>query len=97
MKMITLIGENNKIVAINSDNILTINPDPMHDNAIIIKMIDGSSIKIPYMTIEEVVAKINTESNIDKLGQMTIAICDRISHLEDAMASGLRYVGRSCH
>ena len=29
--------------------------------------------------------------------KMTTAICDRISHLEDAMAAGLQYVGRSCH
>lgn len=95
--MITLLGINNKLLAINSEQILTINADPMHDDGIIIDLINGTSIPIPYTTIEEVVAKINTASNIDKLGQMTTAICDRISHLEDAMAAGMQYIGRSVH
>jgi uncharacterized protein YlzI (FlbEa/FlbD family) len=94
---IKLLGINNKMVAINTQNIMTINPDPMHDDGIIIDLINGTSIPIPYTTIEEVVAKINTASNIDKLGQMTTAICDRISHMEDAMAAGMQYIGRSVH
>lgn len=97
MKMITLLGINNRQVAINSDHILTINVDPLHDGGIIINLINGTSIPIPHTSIEEVTAKINLETNIDKLGQMTTAICDRIQHLEDAMAAGLRYVGKSCH
>ena len=97
MKMITLIGTDNKLVAINIQQILTINVNPLHDDGIIINLINGSSISIPYTTIEEVTAKINQEINVDKIGQMTTAICDRIQHLEDAMASGLQYVGRSCH
>ena len=95
--MITLLGINNKLLAINREHILTINADPMHDDGIIIDLINVTSIPIPYTTIEEVVAKINTASNIDKLGQMTTAICDRISHLEDAMAAGMQYIGRSVH
>lgn len=90
MKMITLLGINNRQVAINSDHILTINVDPLHDGGIIINLINGTSIPVPHTSIEEVTAKIN-------LGQMTTAICDRIQHLEDAMAAGLRYVGKSCH
>lgn len=97
MKMITLLGLNNKQVAINSDHILTINTDPLHDGGIVIDLINGTSIQIPHTSIEEITAKINLETNIDKLGQMTTAICDKISHLEDAIAAGLQYVGRSCH
>jgi hypothetical protein len=96
MKMITLLDRNNCPIAINSGNILTIFPNPLNDG-VIIEMIDKSQIIIPHMTIEEVVAKINQNTNVDKIGQMTTAICDRISHLEDAMAAGLQYVGRSCH
>ena len=95
--MITLLGLNNRPVAINSDHILTINMDPLHDGGIVIDLINGTSIPIPYTTIEEVCAKINKSTNIDKFGQMTTAICDRISHLEDAMAAGMRYIGKSCH
>lgn len=95
--MITLLGINNKCVAINSDHILTINADPLHEGGIIINLINGTSIIIPHTTIEEVTAKINTEYNIDKIGQMTTAVCDHIQHLEDAMAAGLQYIGRSCH
>ena len=95
--MITLLGTNNKLLAINTDNIITINPDPMHDDGIIINMIDGSSIKIPYTTIEEVVAKINQDRNVSDLGKMTDSICQRIQHLEDAMAAGMQYIGRSVH
>lgn len=94
---IKLLGINNKMLAINSDNIMTINPDPLHGDGIIINLINGTAIPIPCTTIEEVTAKINAASNIDKLGQMTTAICDRISHLEDAMAAGMQYIGRSCH
>ena len=92
--MITLLDRNNNQIAINTDNILTIYP--IKDiRGIIIEMIDKSQIIIPHMSIEEVTAKINQETNVDKIGQMTTAICDRISHLEDAMAAGLQYVGRS--
>lgn len=94
---ITLLGCNNKPVAINSDHILTINTDPLHDGGILIDLINRTSIPIPHMSIEEVVAKINVTTNVSDLGKMTTAICDRIQHLEDAMAAGLRYVGKSCH
>ena len=96
MRMITLLDRNNNQIAVNSGNILTIFPNPLNDG-VIIEMIDKSQIIIPHMTIEEVVAKINQNTNVDKIGQMTTAICDRISHLEDAMAAGMQYIGRSCH
>lgn len=95
--MITLLGANNKIVAINSGNILTVNPDPLHDDSTIINMIDGSSIKIPFTTVEEITAKINQTTNVSDLGKMTDALCQRIQHLEDAMAAGMQYIGRSVH
>lgn len=95
--MITLLGTNNKLLAINTDNILTINPDPMHDDGIIINMIDGSSIIIPHMSIEEITAKINQDTNVSDLGKMTDALCARIQHLEDSMGAGLQYIGRSVH
>lgn len=97
LMMITLLGCNNKPVAINSDHIIDINENPLHEGEILINLINGTSVPIPHMSIEEVVAKINVTTNIDKLGQMTTAICDKISHLEDSMAAGLRYVGKSCH
>lgn len=97
MKMITLLDKDNRPIAINSDQILTIDEDLLHKGGIIINMTNNTSIPIPHTTIEEVVAKINTECNIDKIGQMTAAICDRISHLEDSMAAGLQYIGRSCN
>jgi hypothetical protein len=96
MKMITLLDRNNNQIAVNSGNILTIFPNPLNDG-VIIEMIDKSQIIIPHMSIEEITAKINQDTNVSDLGKMTTAICDRISHLEDAMASGLQYVGRSCH
>lgn len=96
MKMITLLDQNNNQIAINSENILTIFPNPLNDG-VIIELINGSQIIIPHTSIEEVCAKINQETNIDKLGHMTSAICDRIQHLEDSMAAGLQYIGRSCH
>lgn len=95
--MISLLDKNNRQVAINSDHILTINADPLHERGIIINMINGDSIAIPHTSIEEVTAKINVENNIDKIGQMATAICDRISHLEDSMAAGMQYIGRSCN
>lgn len=94
MKFITLLGANNRPVAINSDHILTINEDPLHEGGSIIDMINGKSIMIP-MTIEEVVTKINSETS--DLGKMCDALCKRIQHLEEQMVSGLQYVGRSCH
>ena len=96
MKMITLLGRDNKPVAVNTANILTIFEDPMHDG-IIIGLIDKSQLIIPHMTIEEVVAKINVTTNVSDIGKMTDALCQRIQHLEDAMAAGLQYIGRSCH
>lgn len=94
MKMITLLDRNNNQIAINTDNILTIFPNPLNDG-VIIEMIDKSQIIIPHMSIEEVTAKINQETNIDKVGKMTDAICQRIQHLEDSMAAGLQYIGRT--
>lgn len=94
---IKLLGINNKCVAINSDHIITINEDPLHEGGLMINLINGTSIVIPHTSIEEVTAKINQDKNIDKIGQMTTAICDRISHLEDAMAAGMQYIGKSCH
>lgn len=95
--MIALLGYNNKPIAINSDHILTINMDPLHEGGIMINLINGTSILIPHTSIEEVTAKINKSTNIDKIGQMTDAICQRISHLEDAMAAGMQYIGKSVH
>ena len=95
--MITLLGLNNRPVAINSDHILTINMDPLHDGGIVIDLINGTSIPIPYTTIEEVVAKINQDRNVSDLGKMTDSICQRIQHLEDAMAAGMQYIGKSVH
>lgn len=97
MKIITLLGFNNKPVAINSGHILTINTDPLHDGGIVINLINGTSIAVPHTSIEEVCAKINLETNVSDLSKMTDALCDRIQHLEDALAAGLQYIGRSCH
>lgn len=94
---IKLLGVNNKMVAINSDNIMTINTDPLHDDGIIINLINGTSIVIPHTSIEEVTAKINQDRNVSDLGKMTDSICQRIQHLEDAMAAGMQYIGKSVH
>ena len=94
---IKLLGINNKCVAINSDHIITINPDPLHDDGIIINLINGTAMPIPCTTIEEVTAKINQDRNVSDLGKMTDSICQRIQHLEDALAAGMQYIGRSCH
>ena len=95
--MITLLDKHNKNVAINVAHIMTIYEDPIIHTRVVIEMIDKSQITIPHMTVEEIVAKINVENNIDKLGKMTDAICNRIQHLEEQMVAGLQYVGRSCH
>lgn len=97
MKMITLLGRDNKPVAINSDHILSINMDPLHDGGIVIDLIYGISIPIPHTSIEEVCAKINLETKASNLTKMTDALCQRIQHLEEQMVAGLQYVGRSCH
>lgn len=62
-----------------------------------INLINGTSIVIPHTSIEEVTAKINQDRNVSDLGKMTDAICQRIQHLEDAMAAGMQYIGKSVH
>jgi uncharacterized protein YlzI (FlbEa/FlbD family) len=94
---IKLLGINNKCVAINSDHIITINEDPLHEGGIMINLINGTSIVIPHTSIEEVTAKINQDRNVSDLGKMTDSICQRIQHLEDAMAAGMQYIGKSVH
>lgn len=96
MKMITLLDKNNNQIAVNSGNILTIFPNPLNEG-VIIEMIDKSQIIIPHMSIEEITAKINQDTNVSDLGKMTDALCQRIQHLEDSMAAGLQYIGRSVH
>lgn len=96
MRMITLLDRNNNQIAINSGNILTIFQNPLNDG-VIIEMIDKSQIIIPHMSIEEITAKINQDTNVSDLGKMTDALCARIQHLEDSMAAGLQYIGRSVH
>lgn len=96
MKFITLLNISNEPIAINTANILTIYEDPIH-NGVVIELIDKSQIIIPHTTIEEITAKINQDTNVSDLGKMTDALCQRIQHLEDAMAAGLQYIGRSCH
>ena len=96
--MITLLDTNNKPVAINSDHILTITNDPLHEDGTIINMINGKSIMIPHMSIEEITAKINKDTNNrSDLSKMTDALCGRIQHLEERVEAGLQYIGRSCH
>lgn len=96
MKMITLLNSSNKPIAINTDKILTIYEDPLHEGGIIIDLITGGSIAIPHTSIEEVCAKIN-QTNISNLTKMTDALCQRIQHLEEQMVAGLQYVGGRCH
>lgn len=96
MRMITLLDRNNNQIAVNSGNILTIFQNPLNDG-VIIEMIDKSQIIIPHMSIEEITAKINQDTNVSDLGKMTDALCQRIQHLEDSMAAGLQYIGRSVH
>ena len=95
--MITLLGTNNRPVAINSDHIINISENPLHEGEILINLINGTSVPIPHMSIEEVVAKINVTTNVSDIGKCFDALCQRIQHLEDAMAAGLQYVGKSCH
>lgn len=96
MKFITLLNISNEPIAINTANILTIYEDSIH-NGVVIELIDKSHIIIPHTTIEEITAKINQDTNVSDLGKMTNALCQRIQHLEDEMAAGLQYIGRSCH
>ena len=91
--LIKLMNLSNDIILVNTDHIVKVRP---YKDGIIISFTDGRSEElIPYITVEEFLVKTRETSN--DLSKMTTAICDRISHLEDAMAAGLQYVGRSCH
>ena len=91
--LIKLMNNANQLVLVNPDDISTVRP---YGEGIIIRFTDGESKEIiPDITIEEFLVKTRETSN--DLGKMAAAICERIQHLEDAMAAGLQYVGRSCN
>lgn len=91
--LIKLMNERNEMILVNPDYITRVHP---YNDGILIRFADGESKEIiPYITIEEFLVKTRETSN--DFGKMTDAICQRIQHLEDAMAAGLQYVGRSCH
>ncbi len=91
--LIKLMNLHNDIILVNPDHIVKVRP---YKDGIVIRFTDGESEElIPGMTVEEFLVK-SRESSSD-FGKMTDALCDRIQHLEDAMAAGLRYVGKSCH
>lgn len=95
--LIKVLNRHNDMILVNADHITKVRPyDIQGDKGIVIRFANGESEEmIPDMTVEEFLIKATTD-NVG-FGQMTTAICDRISHLEDAMAAGLQYIGRSCH
>lgn len=91
--LIKLMNLQNDMILVNPDHIAKVRP---YKDGIVIRFTDGESDElIPYMTVEEFLVK--TKETSSEFGKMTDAICQRIQHLEDAMAAGLQYVGRSCH
>ena len=91
--LIKLMNIHNDMILVNPDHIVKVKP---YKDGIIIRFTDGESEElISGMTVEEFLVKTRETSN--DLGKMTDALCQRIQHLEDALASGLQYVGRSCH
>lgn len=90
--LIKLMNESNNMILVNPDHIIRVHP---YKDGILIRFTDESKEVIPDVSVEEFLVKTREPSN--DFGKMTTAICDRISHLEDAMAAGLQYIGRSCH
>ena len=91
--LIKVMNMNNDMILVNTDHIVKVRP---YKDGIIIRLTnDESEERIPDMTVEEFLVKTRETSN--DFSKMATAICDRIQHLEDAMASGLQYVGRSCN
>jgi hypothetical protein len=91
--LIKLVNLQNDMILINTDHIIKVIP---YKDGIVIRFTDGESEElIPYITIEEFLVK--TRETSSDLGKMTDALCSRIQHLEDAMAAGLQYIGKSCH
>lgn len=91
--LIKLMNNANQIVLVNPDHISLVRP---YGDGIIIRFTDGDFKEIiPGITVEEFLVKTRETSN--DFNKMATAICDRISHLEDAMAAGFQYVGRSCN
>jgi hypothetical protein len=91
--MLKLMNIHNDMILVNPDHIIKVRP---YNNGIVIRFTNGESEElIPGMTVEEFLVK-SRETSSD-LGKMTDALCSRIQHLEDVIASGLQYVGKSCH
>ena len=90
--LVKLMNLQNDTILVNTDHITTVRPYP---SGIIIRFSNGEAEElIPDMSVEEFLMK--TRETSSDFGKMTNAICDRIQHLEDAMAAGLQYVGKSC-
>ena len=91
--LIKLMNNANQMILINPEDISIVRP---YGDGLIIRFRDGDSKEvIPDITVEEFLVKTRETSN--EFSKMATAICDRISHLEDAVAAGLQYVGRSCN
>lgn len=88
---IKLLNNHGEMILVNPDYIVKVKP---YNHGIVLRS-ENTEELIPDMTVEEFLVK-TRELNPDP-GKMVTAICDRISHLEDAMASGLSYIGRSVH
>lgn len=91
--LIKLMNLSNDMILVNPDHIVKVRP---YKDGIVIRFGDGESEElIPGMTVEEFLVK--TRETSSEFGKITDTLCQRIQHLEDAMAAGLQYIGRSCH
>lgn len=92
--LIKLINNMGEMILVNPDQVIKV--IPAEENGICLKFTSGiPDAIIPNMGVDEFLAK--TREGHEDFCKMTSAICNRISHLEEAMTAGLQYIGRSCH
>lgn len=94
--LVKVINRHGDAILVNPDHIIKITPYHIQgENGIIIRFTNGEAEEmVPNKEVEKFLAE--TRESHEDLCKMTDAICTRIQHLEEAMAAGLRYVGKSC-
>lgn len=91
--LIKVMNMNNDMILVNTDHIVKVRP---YKDGIIIRLTnDESEERIPDMTVEEFLVK--TRETQNDFSKMATAICERISHLEDAVAAGTNCIVPNCN
>lgn len=91
--LIKLMDNHNEMILINTDHVVKVSSYSIPTESGIKILLTAGEVWIPDMTIEKFLVNLHQDDN----GKMVTAVCDRISHLEDAISAGLQYIGRSCH